>query len=120
MVSEICEINDKEVNTKFLVTDDNLFCADGYLREPGIIENIAQSAAAMNGYNSVKNNLDVARGFIGSVNDLHIYSLPESGKEIETSVVIENKVLNVQIIRGVVSQDEKVMAECKMKIFLEE
>ncbi len=120
MVSELCSANEKEALTKLSVTDDNIFCHDGYLQEPGIIENIAQTAAAMTGYNAIKNNEDVKRGFIGSINNLEIYSLPKSGKEIKTEVAIVNQVMNVHIIKGVVRQDGNIMAECEMKIFLEE
>jgi hypothetical protein len=120
MLSEICIISDIEVLTKFNFDDNNIFCKNGFLTEPGIIENIAQSAAAMNGFNAVKNNHKVKRGFIGSVNNLEIFRFPKSGIAIETKVKVENQVMNVNIIKGIIRQNGILIAECEMKIFLEE
>lgn len=120
MISELCSANEKEAVSKLIITDDNIFCKDGALNEPGIIENIAQTAAAMSGYNALESKEEVKRGFIGSVNNLKINTLPKTGTEIETKVIIETQVMNVNIIRGVISQNNNVLAECEMKIFLEE
>lgn len=49
------------------VTPDNLFCRDGVLQETGIIEHIAQSAAARVGYIYMLREEPVPLGFIGSV-----------------------------------------------------
>lgn len=120
MVSELISVSDQKAISQFSFTNNNIFCDEGYLQEPGIIENIAQTAAAMTGYNAKKNNEEVKRGFIGSVNKLQIFNLPKSGIVLETEVSIVNQVMNVHIIKGVVRQNKVVMAECEMKIFLEE
>lgn len=119
MVSQIIEVNEKKVLTIFLITDDNIFCNEGYLQEPGLIENIAQSAAAMTGYNASINNEEVKKGFIGSVDNLNIISLPKSNTEIKTQVAITNQVMNVNIIKGTIWQNNNIVAECEMKIFLD-
>jgi predicted hotdog family 3-hydroxylacyl-ACP dehydratase len=120
MVSEICSANEKMAITKFSFTDDNIFCADGNLQESGIIENIAQTAAAMAGYNAISKNEKIKNGFIGGISNLKIYNLPKSNSEIETEVSIENQVMNVNFINGFVWQNKNIIAECQMKIFLED
>ena len=60
------------------VTTDNLFCEAGRLQEPGIIEHIAQSAAARIGVIYTRQGEKVPLGFIGSVDKLKIYNLPEN------------------------------------------
>ena len=55
MVSALLSANKEEAVSEFNITDDNIFCQDGYLTESGIIENIAQTAAAMTGFNAVQN-----------------------------------------------------------------
>ena len=120
MVSELCSVTETNVKTKLFIANNNIFCKDGFFQEPGLIENIAQSAAAMTGFNAIKNNEEVKRGFIGSINKLNIYNLPKSGIEIETEITIINEVMNVHIIEGIVRQNYIIMAECEMKIFLEE
>lgn len=120
MVSELISATATEGFTRLRIAENNIFCVNGQLQEPGLIENIAQSAAAMSGYNAVMNNDPVKKGFIGSVNDLKIFSLPNAGDCIETHVAIENMVMNVQIIKGTVTLNDAIIAECTMKIFLEE
>ena len=46
MVNSIIEASGTTTVTSFLVKEDNIFMEDGFLREPALIENIAQSAAA--------------------------------------------------------------------------
>lgn len=120
MVSELVSASEKEAITELFITDNNIFCNnDGFLDESGIIENIAQTAAALTGYNTISNNQEVKKGFIGSVNKLKIYNLPKSKQKIETKVIVENIVMDVHIIKGYVKQNNKEIAECEMKIFLE-
>lgn len=120
MVSELISATATEGFTRLCIKETNIFCDNGRLQEPGLIENIAQSAAAMSGYNAVMNNESVKKGFIGSVNDLKIHALPAVGDCIDTHISIENLVMNVQIIKGTVKLNDDIIAECNMKIFLEE
>ncbi len=120
MISELCSATEKKATTKLHLTEKNIFCVEGEFHEPGILENIAQTAAAMTGYNTVKNKKAVKRGFIGSINNINIFELPLVNTTIETTVEIENEVMNVHFIKGTVSQNGNTMAECTMKIFLEE
>ena len=68
------------------VTTDNLFCEAGRLQEPGIIEHIAQSAAARIGFIYTRQGEKVPLGFIGSVDKLKIYNLPEAGMKLFTEI----------------------------------
>ena len=46
-------------------------------KEPGLVENIAQTAAARAGYISHTENKPVLVGYIGAVNNLQVFSLPK-------------------------------------------
>ena len=120
MVSELVFANDKEAQTRFYIEDNNVLCENGKLDESGLIENIAQTAAAMTGFNAIKNGAEVKKGFIGSVDKLIITKLPQTQEFIDTKVVILNTVMNVHIIKGTITQKDLPIAECEMKIFLEE
>ncbi len=50
MVSGLCSASDKSITTWFQVEPGNIFVEKGKFRESGLIENIAQTAAALNGY----------------------------------------------------------------------
>ena len=70
------------------VTPDNLFCRDGVLQETGIIEHIAQSAAARVGYIYMLRKEPVPLGFIGSVEKMKLFRLPSAGAELYTGITI--------------------------------
>ena len=100
------------------VTSDNIFCEAGKLQEPGIIEHIAQSAAARIGFIYTRQGAQVPLGFIGSVDKLRIYDLPEVGMKLFTEITVVQEVFDITLIAAQVKADEKLIAECRMKIFI--
>jgi predicted hotdog family 3-hydroxylacyl-ACP dehydratase len=120
MIDTFISCEEKTNCTSFEILKDNIFLKDGYFSEPGIIENIAQTAAAGLGYAIVngKNNADVPVGVIGAVSNLKINFLPKPGDTIITTVNVVYEVMNASVIYGKVIAGENVLAECEMKIFL--
>ena len=118
MISDLLSVSETEAVSVFYIDDKCIFVKDGFLDESGIVENIAQTAAAMSGYNQIKNGGEVKKGFIGSVESLNICNLPVSNSSLETKVIIKNVVMDVNIIKGTVQQKNEIIAECRMKIFL--
>ncbi len=102
------------------ISESNIFCKDGFLQEPGLIENIAQTAAVGVGFEYRNEDKDVPTGYIGAVQKLTIHSLPKIGKTILTEINVEHKVFNTTLINGKISCDDKLIAECSMKIYLDE
>jgi len=95
-----------------------VFCEEGFLSESGLVENMAQTAAAGVGYECKKHGTSVPLGFIASIKNLEVISLPSVGTELITEVSIINKVLDVTIINGKVSSNGKLFAQCEMRIFI--
>ena len=118
MVDSFCGIEDNCSYSGFTVTDDNIFCQEGKLQEAGIIEHIAQSAAARIGYIYLQKNEPVPLGFIGSVDKLTLHRLPETGQELSTEITVIQEVFDITLVSACVSTTEGVIAECRMKIFL--
>ena len=104
--------------TSFLIKNDNIFCHDGNFLEAGLIENMAQTAAAGVGYIAKLEQKPPPIGFIGGIKNLKIYSLPATGDEIVTTITIEHQVFNATVVNGKISKKNKVIAECELKIFL--
>ena len=102
------------------VTADNLFVADGVLDECGIVEHIAQSAALRAGYMDRSRGEKVRLGYIGAVNDLKVHALPPVGSRLVTTIVVEQAVMNVTLLSARTECGGKPVAECRMKIYLEE
>ena len=117
MIDKLIYSDNKRTETSFFIKEDNIFCENGVFCEPGLIENIAQTAAARQGFLVKKGKSDVLIGYIGAIKNLKINFLPKINTEINTEIIIENEILGVTIIYGKVKCNDKVAAECEMKIF---
>ena len=81
------------------VCEDNIFVEEGALSECGLIEHIAQSAALRAGYMDRSRGEKVRLGYIGAV---------------------EQAVMNVTLLSARTECGGKPVAECRMKIYMEE
>ncbi len=118
MVDELLHCDEKTGRTGFLVRADNIFVENGELREPGLAENIAQTAAARSGYLGGRSDEPIPVGYIGGIKNLEIMALPKTGDELITEITIENQIFDVMLISGRVFCREQLMAQCEMKIFI--
>ncbi len=105
--------------TNFEVRENNIFVKNGLLYEPGIIENIAQTAAVKAGYEVKKHGAEPLVGFIGAIKDLVIYKLPEVGDILETTVTLKMDVMGITLVEGESSSNGNKIASCEMKIFIQ-
>lgn len=120
MVDKLISSDDSETVSKFKVLSNNIFCKEGYFKEPGLIENIAQTAAARAGYIFKQQNKEIPVGFIGGIKNLQIHQLPEINTELITTVKIVTQIFNATIIEGNVKDIYgHLFANCEMKIFTE-
>lgn len=120
LVDEIMEISETRTLTRFSFNESHMLCRNGFLIEAGIVENIAQSAAAGAGYHLVSQGQEIPIGFIGSVDKLKINFLPKVADVIETEINIEHRVMNVTVVSCTSKVGGSVAATCKMKIFIAE
>jgi predicted hotdog family 3-hydroxylacyl-ACP dehydratase len=118
MVDKLLNFSDTTLTTGFTIKADNIFVEHGQFKEPGLVENIAQTAAARAGYVSVTENKPVLVGYIGAINNLQIFMLPKTGDELCTEITIENQIFDVTLISGKISCNNELIAQCKMKIFI--
>jgi predicted hotdog family 3-hydroxylacyl-ACP dehydratase len=117
MVDELVQAGATLAVTRFTILPDNLFLVSNHLGEPGLVENIAQTVAAMVGYDCHQKNIPVPIGYIAAVKDLKIASLPAEGSVIETTVMITHQVMDVTVVAGKVEQSGKLICSCEMKVF---
>lgn len=118
MVDSFFGIEEDRSYSGLTVTADNIFCEAGKLQETGLIEHIAQSAAARIGYLYTQKGEEVPLGFIGSVDKLKVYNLPEIGMKLFTEITVVQEVFDITLIAAQVKVGEELMAECRMKIFI--
>ncbi len=118
MIDELLYSDDKITRTCFRVQEDNVLVSNSKLLEAGLVENIAQTAAARAGHAAQLDNQPVAIGYIGAVNNLKVFSLPKVLDELETEIIVVNQVFNVTIISGEIRCKGETIAQCEMKIFI--
>lgn len=118
MVDTFLGIEDSVSKTRFTVRTDNIFVDDGCFSECGVIEHIAQSAAARVGYICTRKKEPIRLGYIGSVNDFQRLLPVQVGDTIETLVEIVQEVFNVTLIQATCKVADRTVATCRMKIVL--
>ena len=120
LVHSIYECSNTFVKTGFVVEDNHYFTKDGFLIEAGIIENMAQSVATQAGYLLKQKNEPPRMGFIGQIKDLVIHSIPAIASEIITEIKLINMVMNVTIIEASSFCNNQPVANCEMKVFIQQ
>ena len=118
MIGKLLEADGSLTRTSYTITNDNVFYKDGRFREAGLIENMAQTAAAGTGFMSKRKNQPPPVGFIGGIKNLRINSLPGLGDEITTQIKIEHEIFDARVASGIIFLNDSVIAECEFKIFL--
>lgn len=105
-------------NTTLLIKEENVLVFNGEFSEAGLIENIAQTAAAGLGYMTQRSGQPILTGYIAAIKNLEVFALPEAGDVITTNVSIETQIFEVILITGSIRCKGEVIAKCEMKIFI--
>ncbi len=119
MVDRLTKIDEGVSYTEFELRADNLFVERGVLCECGLVEHMAQSAAARIGYLFRTRGEAVPIGYIGSVNRFVLHRLPRVGEQLTTTLRILQEVYQVSLVEAEVRVGDEVVATTRMKIFLE-
>lgn len=118
MIDQLLVSDDDCTITGLHISKDNVFSYEGFFTEPGLVENIAQTAAIRAGYSFDREGKGTPMGYIGAVKHLSIHFLPPVNSRIHTEIRVENEVFDVSLIRGKVTCEGRLVAECEMKIVL--
>jgi predicted hotdog family 3-hydroxylacyl-ACP dehydratase len=123
MVDALLSHDGGQSTSSLKVEANNLFCSGGVLREAGLIENMAQTAALHTGWEAMQHyggqhGFKPPVGMIGAVKKFKLYRLPEVDTELVTGISILTHVFNATIISGKVFMGRELLAECEMQIFI--
>ena len=118
MIDTLVSSDHNQTITNLSITEENIFCFKGKFREPGIIENMAQTAAVRSGFEANKNNKKVKTGYIGSIKNLKIISLPNTNQILTTKLFLKTEIGNISVIAASVTCLNQLIAECEMTIIL--
>ena len=118
MVDILWEADAEGATTGLTIKADNIFVSEGQFREPGLIEHIAQSAAAFAGYETYSNGLPPRIGYIGEIKKCRIYFFPQVGQQLKTHIRLSGQAGEVSLIEAQTECEGRKAVECQMKIFL--
>jgi predicted hotdog family 3-hydroxylacyl-ACP dehydratase len=116
MIDKLLYADERSAKGSLRIAADNLFCENGFFRESGIIEFIAQTAAAFTGYRNKLNSNLVKEGYIGAIKNLEIHQLPPVHAEIQAEIQVENEIIGFTIVTGKVYLEDRCIATCEMRI----
>ncbi|HEX2395449.1 MAG TPA: hydroxymyristoyl-ACP dehydratase [Bacteroidales bacterium] len=116
MIDRLLSVTARGAKGSLSIKEDNLFIEKGFLSESALIEFIAQTAAAYTGYNNMINKTPVKEGYIGAVKNLVVFALSPVGSEIISEIEIINEIVGFTIISGKVFLEDRLLAECEMRI----
>lgn len=119
MVDVLYEADETKAVAGLTVGAECMFCQDGKLTEPGLIEHIAQSASAFVSYKANINSpeADALLGYIGEVKKLKINGpLPAVGVEVRTTITIQSEVMGITLFTAEAKVNDCIVASCQMKL----
>ncbi|TSA26813.1 MAG: 3-hydroxyacyl-ACP dehydratase [Bacteroidetes bacterium] len=118
MVDKLLKASEGVVETTFLILENNVFCENELFTEAGLVENMAQTAAAGVGHKPDLQGKEPPVGFIGGIRNLKIQQFPEAGQELFTRITLEHEVFEASVVQGEVFVNDRLIASCQLKIFL--
>jgi 3-hydroxyacyl-[acyl-carrier-protein] dehydratase len=118
MIGELISADDAGTHTTLTIEPDNLFVVNGVFTEPGLIENMAQTAGAGTGYKAKKEAKTQPKGYIAALKHVNIFALPKVNDTIKTEVTFVQNLLSFHLVKGRITLNDVEIANCEFKIFV--
>ncbi|MFT4062315.1 MAG: 3-hydroxyacyl-ACP dehydratase [Edaphocola sp.] len=119
MIDTLLLSDGKLTRVSFTIPENNVLVQDGYFTEAGLLENMAQAAAAGTGYQAALTGAAPPVGFIGAVKNFEVKKLPPAGQTIITTATPLHQIMNARVIAAEVSLHGETIAQAEFKIFLQ-
>ncbi len=112
-----CE-NEQNCQSTLTISSDNMFLEEsGLLAEEGILEHIAQTAAAYVGHIRKLAGEDVNMGYIGDIKRCTVSGLmPAAGDTLITHLTIMSQVGNITLVSAQTAVNGQTILTCRMKL----
>ncbi|MGJ8591520.1 MAG: hypothetical protein ACSHXF_03170 [Aquaticitalea sp.] len=120
MVDSLCYFDGVKAVVGLTVLISNIFVESEKFAETGLIEHMAQTAALMTGYKYNSQNLPIKDGFIASIKNLKIETLPNRDDMISTEAKITYELANMTNVTLVSKHNETILASAEMTLVLKE
>ena len=118
MVDEFMNKDETSCHSTLTISSDNIFLDErNHMIAEGILEHIAQTAAAYIGYRRKLCNENVNFGYIGDIKRCSICGpMPTAGQELETDVRIVSQIENITMISAETRVNGQTIVNCRMKL----
>lgn len=118
MVDDLLFANETFARTQFTINKTYLFVQNDKFQIGGLVENMAQTCAAKIGYIAWLKKQPVRIGVIGSIKNMNIHFLPETGAVLTTEISVKAEVFDLSLIEAKVMCGDKTVAEGELKVAL--
>ncbi|WP_321531600.1 hypothetical protein [uncultured Desulfuromonas sp.] len=98
--------------------EDLFVCEDGSLEPVAFIELIAQSYAAIKGYEDTLNGVPVREGFLVGGRQVKLLSKAHVGDRLTIDIETSGQLEGFCVVDGVVRCDEEILAEGSIKLWI--
>lgn len=124
MVHRLISCHDTGATTELTVLQDNVFVLHGHLSEPGIVENMAQTAAAWQGWacrfmteksESAQDGTSKIR-YLGGIRKFSFFRLPEVGETLTTTIQVKASAGDVTLVSCSSETQKGTVAVGELKI----
>jgi 3-hydroxymyristoyl/3-hydroxydecanoyl-(acyl carrier protein) dehydratase len=124
MIDSLVSCDEKQAVSRLTIREDNIFMNSNGFTASGLMEAMAQTAAARTGY-LLKNhpesaNKNVPVGVIGSIKNFRLFFQPQIDSILNITVEIAHEVLMATVVKGKVEVDGKMAAEAELQIYITE
>ena len=121
LVDRLLEFKDKSGLLESTLKADNVLLGDdGRLTRPALVEMIAQSYAAVKGYEHLLERRPVERGFLVGVRRIEFQGRSFRGDRLKIHVVEEGGIGDFAVILGKIRRKGKVIASGTIKLWMPE
>lgn len=120
MVDKLLYYSETKITSGFTIPTSHLFVLDQMFREPGLIENMAQTVALHTGYKYYLSKKPAPVGYIGAIKKAEVIQLPKAGDELQTTVEILHDIMGITLVAAKVECNGNVIAQSQMKTALAE
>jgi 3-hydroxymyristoyl/3-hydroxydecanoyl-(acyl carrier protein) dehydratase len=122
MVDRLLHCDESRAVTALKIRENMLFSDNGHFSAAGMIENMAQTAAARVGWlmkeKKAGENEKAPVGVIGSVKNFRLYFNPLVGSDLLTTIRVDHEMGMATIVTGKVEVEGQLAAEAELQIFL--
>ena len=117
-VDELIGLTEKGAISRFSIPASHYFVKNEKMTAAGLLENVAQTAAARAGYLALESGEAVSLGFIASFKNVMCHRFPHVDNSIETHIQFEQTVLNMSIFIAQIYCDQKELLTCEIRILI--